>query len=48
MMNKLDIINISKNYNLKKIVSNVSIAVNTGEILGFLGQMALVRQHVFI
>ncbi len=37
MMNKLDIINISKNYNLKKIVSNVSIAVNTGEIIGLLG-----------
>ena len=37
MMNKLDIINISKNYNLKKIVSNVSIAVKTGEIIGLLG-----------
>ena len=36
-MNKLDIKNISKNYNLKKIVSNVSITVNTGEVIGLLG-----------
>ena len=36
-MNKLDIKNISKTYDSKKIVSNVSIEVNTGEVIGLLG-----------
>ena len=37
MMNKLSIKKISKEYDSKKIVSNVSIEVNTGEIIGLLG-----------
>ncbi len=37
MMNKLDIKKISKSYDSKKIVSNVSIQVNTGEVIGLLG-----------
>lgn len=36
-MNKLDVIKISKAYDSKKIVSNVSIEVNTGEVIGLLG-----------
>ena len=36
-MNKLDVIKISKSYDSKKIVSNVSIEVNTGEVIGLLG-----------
>ena len=36
-MNKLSIKKISKNYDSKKIVSNVSIEVNTGEVIGLLG-----------
>ena len=36
-MNKLDIKNISKTYDSKKIVSSVSIEVNTGEVIGLLG-----------
>ena len=36
-MNKLDIKNISKTYDSKKIVSNVSMEVNTGEVIGLLG-----------
>ena len=36
-MNKLDIKNISKTYDSKKIVSKVSIEVNTGEVIGLLG-----------
>ena len=36
-MNKLDIKNISKTYDSKKIVSGVSIEVNTGEVIGLLG-----------
>jgi lipopolysaccharide export system ATP-binding protein len=36
-MNKLDIKNISKTYDSKKIVSNVSMEVNTGEVVGLLG-----------
>jgi len=36
-MNKLIIKNISKSYDEKKIVSGVSIEVNTGEIIGLLG-----------
>jgi len=37
MMNRLIIKNISKEYDYKKIVSNVSIEVNTGEVIGLLG-----------
>ena len=37
MMNKLSIKKISKEYDSKKIVSNVSIEVNTGEVIGLLG-----------
>ena len=37
MMNKLDIKKISKSYDSKKIVSNVTIQVNTGEVIGLLG-----------
>ncbi len=37
MMNKLDIKKISKSCDSKKIVSNVSIQVNTGEVIGLLG-----------
>ncbi len=36
-MNKLDIKKISKSYDSKKIVSNVTIEVNTGEVIGLLG-----------
>jgi lipopolysaccharide export system ATP-binding protein len=36
-MNKLNVIKISKSYDSKKIVSNVSIEVNTGEVIGLLG-----------
>ena len=36
-MNKLSVKNISKEYDSKKIVSNVSIEVNTGEVIGLLG-----------
>ena len=36
-MNKLDRKNISKTYDSKKIVSSVSIEVNTGEVIGLLG-----------
>ena len=36
-MNKLSIEKISKKYDSKKIVSNVSIEVNTGEVIGLLG-----------
>ncbi|MAW50548.1 MAG: LPS export ABC transporter ATP-binding protein [Flavobacteriaceae bacterium] len=36
-MNKLSIKKISKEYDSKKIVSNVSIEVNTGEVIGLLG-----------
>jgi lipopolysaccharide export system ATP-binding protein len=36
-MNKLTIKNISKKYSEKKIVSSVSIEVNTGEVIGLLG-----------
>jgi lipopolysaccharide export system ATP-binding protein len=36
-MNKLDIKNISKTYDSKKIVSNVPMTVNTGEVIGLLG-----------
>jgi len=36
-MNKLIIKNISKSYDEKKIVSRVSIEVNTGEVIGLLG-----------
>ena len=36
-MNKLSIKKISKSYDSKKIVSNVSIEVNTGEVIGLLG-----------
>ena len=36
-MNKLDIKNISKTYDSKKIVSKVSMEVNTGEVIGLLG-----------
>ncbi len=37
MMNRLIIKEISKEYDSKKIVSNVSIEVNTGEVIGLLG-----------
>ena len=37
MMNSLIIKKISKEYDYKKIVSNVSIEVNTGEVIGLLG-----------
>ena len=37
MMNKLDIKKISKSYDSKRIVSNVTIQVNTGEVIGLLG-----------
>ena len=37
MMNRLIIKKISKEYDSKKIVSNVSIEVNTGEVIGLLG-----------
>ena len=36
-MNKLTISKISKTYDSKKIVSDVSIEVNTGEVIGLLG-----------
>ena len=36
-MNRLSIKKISKSYDSKKIVSNVSIEVNTGEVIGLLG-----------
>tara|TARA_B100001093_G_scaffold276300_1_gene264070 strand:- start:2359 stop:3084 length:726 start_codon:yes stop_codon:yes gene_type:complete len=36
-MNRLIIKEISKEYDSKKIVSNVSIEVNTGEVIGLLG-----------
>ena len=36
-MNKLDVKEISKSYDSKKIVSNVSIEVKTGEVIGLLG-----------
>tara|TARA_B110000008_G_scaffold267327_1_gene294345 strand:+ start:481 stop:1206 length:726 start_codon:yes stop_codon:yes gene_type:complete len=36
-MNRLSIKKISKEYDSKKIVSNVSIEVNTGEVIGLLG-----------
>ena len=36
-MNKLDVKKISKSYDSKKIVSNVSIEVKTGEVIGLLG-----------
>jgi len=36
-MNKLSIRKISKSYGSKKIVSNVSLEVNTGEVIGLLG-----------
>ncbi len=36
-MNKLNINKISKNYSGTEIVSNVSIEINTGEIVGLLG-----------
>jgi lipopolysaccharide export system ATP-binding protein len=36
-MNKLTIKSISKKYSEKKIVSSVSIEVNTGEVIGLLG-----------
>ena len=36
-MNKLTIKKISKTYDSKKIVSDVSIEVNTGEVIGLLG-----------
>jgi lipopolysaccharide export system ATP-binding protein len=36
-MNKLDIKNISKTYDSKKIISKVSMEVNTGEVIGLLG-----------
>ena len=36
-MNKLNIKSISKKYSEKKIVSSVSIEVNTGEVIGLLG-----------
>ena len=36
-MNKLSVNKISKSYNSSQVVSNVSIEVNTGEIIGLLG-----------
>ena len=36
-MNKLSVKKISKSYNAKKVVSNVSIEVSTGEVIGLLG-----------
>ena len=36
-MNKLSVKKISKSYNSSQVVSNVSIEVNTGEIIGLLG-----------
>jgi lipopolysaccharide export system ATP-binding protein len=36
-MNKLSIKRISKSYDSKKIVSDVSLEVNTGEVIGLLG-----------
>jgi len=36
-MNKLSIKKISKSYDSKKIVSSVSLEVNTGEVIGLLG-----------
>jgi len=36
-MNKLSIKKISKSYDSKKVVSNVSIEVSTGEVIGLLG-----------
>ena len=36
-MNRLSVKKISKSYDSKKIVSNVSIEVNTGEVIGLLG-----------
>jgi len=36
-MNKLSIQDISKSYDSKKIVSSVSLEVNTGEVIGLLG-----------
>ncbi len=36
-MNKLSIKKISKSYDSKKIVSDVSLEVNTGEVIGLLG-----------
>ena len=36
-MNKLSIQEISKSYDSKKIVSSVSLEVNTGEVIGLLG-----------
>ena len=37
MMNKLTVKSISKSYQEKKIVSNVTIEVSTGEVIGLLG-----------
>ena len=36
-MNKLNVKKISKSYNAKKVVSNVSIEISTGEVIGLLG-----------
>ena len=48
MMNKLIVKNISKSYQDKKIVSNVTIEVSTGEVIGLLGPNGAGKQHVFI
>ena len=47
-MNKLDVIKISKSYDSKKIVSNVSIEVNTGEVIGLLGPNGGRENNLFL
>ena len=36
-MNDLSILNLSKTYKKRKVVDNVSLSINKGEIIGLLG-----------
>ena len=47
-MNKLSVKKISKSYNSSQVVSNVSIEVNTGEIIGLLGPNGAGKQPASI
>ena len=47
-MKKLEIVNVSKSFNKRKVVSEVSISVNQGEIIGLLGPNGAGKTTTFL